>query len=1595
MIDLSSFGFTFVTTQSPWVINPSVVTNPYPYSTLLYLTWYDYYGVYGEYSRWFAPGESRQMYAELLGPYFGGISDGSRAKHINGLGIWRVDSIPLPPPPPPAPPPPPPIEEKFAICQSGSIYSPVNAELSFGINDNDWTDNSGTFNIKLYNETERVTVLLDKNLDSSFPSWIKSYDLLANKRYYYTATGYVRNPITPFNISSGYQNYSVLGNTGIAGNQVTGLYTTTGYSVSNYVLNAAVGDYFAGTIVNPYSESITMEIEGTANNEFILNNLSIASATGSEIANLSFTSGLSANQSIPYYFRNSNNGGVAGGQLDISFKKSISQFLETGFYIYGLISKVSYAASLQNNSICNLSINCNDTGIILPAPPSIVSGQPRATGNGNIYFNLNSSGSFCSNGTGELSKLYSLEYQTNVSALSELNINKSISEIGKANSDYMVYAYYNTGTATNLYSYATGYQEVSSPTTYLTGYATGITGYVTGSGLILNKVVSATDGSIISCYESGVISVTSMSGVVTGITGYITGVAAPTSGIVRYLNYLLPTGVLATQLTQPDLELYVYNSGELIEYNDDWNTSRFYSYIQQTYNNSGNKFLRLTDTSPVGIYHADALNNSEFNIRIKNKSSDSIPNALVNVGMLLNNDLYPVYSRYNEPMKEAWTIYNVSGGTNSKNVISFAIDIASGYINTGKRIAATSLNLEPAIYTTGVDIRKQQVTYCIALDGCSADAGKEPQDLSLCWTGEAPPNAQYDAFLSGVLNKFASEPYTEYDPPNPFRLQTGVVPALFKYWSGELSYNGMQSGDKVKFELYPFDYTGLYRQYFSTAPLYPTTGVTLTHSVDFTGIHGLVSGLNSKLSGVSYPVWYPYGCVSGSGLQGIYIDGPLLSAYVVSGISGASDIVAFQSLRNNTGFKMSVDLSYPRIKYPDYKDSTVFLKPSTIRLQGSNNKTSWTDLYTASNIDWNNIEPTRLEVTGAMTGINDEIFDESLEEEAGDTVSIDGLLSTGFETIYSFTQSGVIKTKDKFCPPSPYERTIEIIRLTGVPPGTVLDGASCLPKELEQGESGTSPESSGANSQSTEPERYISLLRTGWNLSESYVGQPLTGISYNYYRVHFSGLEATAKWNEEIANNFLVKGINLYSCDALSINNHTGSPLCVIGSNYSGQIEGTVSVPLTGLLVDIISPADSGVYRLDNELVMMKISGYQSGSLIKFNNRSGRLLSNSGTGFLTDSITGTGCFTTGIADWFYNPSTEVVSFEQGFSTCISGSGRFTGQYIRLKPAYVNQELWNGGSFDGVFNVNINTGVFFTGFINTELPAYGITGIYNLTGSINGYAASGYYQAISGITFNTSGLNLMSDWVAGGATGYKNATAYLNYGTPQIFDYISINNKTVSYNSDTANYQSPDFFYSSGDLLNTINSYPIDFQVSAHVEAGLIKLTSLVSGETGNLIQVSAGQGDNTGTLFPTAYSTALTGGANFYRKLYATGIYTGLLSQVYLSTGYYYANDASGNLTGIINSYQGRRDFSGVWDIGTGNFHTGYSDFLLDNRLVTPFKYESVVGGTGYARTPSVFDIQLVYGNLYSVSSQSDVAKLTITGIGTNSGIVYYITGVN
>ena len=58
-------------------------------------------------------------------------------------------------------------------------------------------------------------------------------------------------------------------------------------------------------------------------------------------------------------------------------------------------------------------------------------------------------------------------------------------------------------------------------------------------------------------------------------------------------------------------------------------------------------------------------------------------------------------------------------------------------------------------------------------------------------------------------------------------------------------------------------------------------------------------------------------------------------------------------------------------------------------------------------------------------------------------------------------------------------------------------------------------------------------------------------------------------------------------------------------------------------------------------------------------------------------------------------------------------------------------------------------------------------------------------------------------MAGGATGYKNSTAYLNFGSPLDFSWISVNNKTMIYTTNSGIYAEPDYYFGYNSLIESI------------------------------------------------------------------------------------------------------------------------------------------------------------------------------------------------
>lgn len=1044
---------------------------------------------------------------------------------------------------------------------------------------------------------------------------------------------------------------------------------------------------------------------------------------------------------------------------------------------------------------------------------------------------------------------------------------------------------------------------------------------------------------------------------------------------------------LASRITDPKIAVESNDDG-FSDYNNNWRSNNRYLNISGAY-------PALSDADAGIFYSITGSHSYTYDISPGAKSTNSgyakFETSLYSTGNIpISNYVAELASWASYDLGSSGTSAH-SGDSTNYGVVSWAIELANDlYVSGAELYTGAAPLLDSYIYTSGTDIRETYIQYCLDSNAVEC-ATKEVNDKAICYTGVIT-GATYSGYLSSVKSQFKNSLLTPYDGSSSMEyIDNQSIEQIFGYWSGRLEYNDFYSGDRVYFELYPFDYTGVYSKIFYKAPPINSTGFYLQYPEDFSNIDQLVDGLNTRLNSgtnglINYPVWYNYPCIFGSGNVGIYITGSLLSAEKKN-----EHLIEFQSLRNvKSGYDIYLELVQRPVTIPN-ANKLKYLLPTYVELQGSYDDATWYPIDTKTNVDWTGLEPTTIIKTGLFNESGVSVF--PLYETGIDPfIDILDVSESGqYITLDSFIQSGYYSKSDK-CSPEFFSRQIDIVYPSGFP-ATVKPCSALTGESGESGQKDTDTSVVNPNA----PVFSYDILRTGWNI-DSGSNKTLAYFpyyDYSHYRVYLSGFNSFNTGNCPVSNKFIVNNINLFYGTSGVIANHTGADQCVIGANYTLDVQGVIPVIITGDASGLITLSDSGVKVFDNVKISAPISGLSSGDYIKFNKRSGKLVVDRGTGFITDSITGSGTFSTGISDWFYNTGNSEVTFYKEFEQSINGTGRFSGHYTRLKPQFVNQQLAMGGFLNQTFSVNITTGISFTGLLLADLPENNLTGYYKVTGHINEQSTSGYYQLITGASFDAGGLGLLIDYVDGGATGYKNSVGYLNYGVPQAFDYISINGKTVSFNSDTSNYQTPDYFATSGDLIATINSNPLDFAVTSRVENGKIRIDSLLSGELGNDIELSYGRGDNTGELYPTFDSSSLTGGLNYYSKITATGIFTGNLSQVFLSTGYYTVNDATGNLTGTIDSYQGVRDFSGIWNISTGNFHTGYSNFLVDGKLVSPSSYNSIVGGSDSFKSPSTIDFILLYSDLFSANNNSDIAKITISGVGTNSGISYYINGVS
>jgi len=363
---------------------------------------------------------------------------------------------------------------------------------------------------------------------------------------------------------------------------------------------------------------------------------------------------------------------------------------------------------------------------------------------------------------------------------------------------------------------------------------------------------------------------------------------------------------------------------------------------------------------------------------------------------------------------------------------------------------------------------------------------------------------------------------------------------------------------------------------------------------------------------------------------------------------------------------------------------------------------------------------------------------------------------------------------------------------------------------------------------------------------------------------------------------------------------------------------------------------------------------------------------------------------------FYDPDTFTVSFYKDYSYIVTGSNLWMSNFNVVNPIassitetpgifILNKVLNNGSGYAFSTQTVIASG----NIPNVKLPRKNLTGTALLTGFLTGKVLeidSGIYifnQIVTG-----SGINAKQSY----ATGYLNAFNYLNYNTPEEFDFISIEDpindtlSTFTYSTGEL-FNPPLYFNSLATLNNIINSGSGSYGVYSEIVGSKLKLTSSTSGESGNLISIQTIGSAGTPTLQTGNY---LLSGISYYQPLNSTGIFYAQVYGIILATGLMrknYINAITGNMTGIL----GNKTFLNTWNIYTSDNSTSY--VYLNN-------YTSLTSNTGINYNTNYIDesanylynINVRYNNINN-NIYDDIAQLKIT-LNNEQQIIINLTGV-
>jgi len=590
----------------------------------------------------------------------------------------------------------------------------------------------------------------------------------------------------------------------------------------------------------------------------------------------------------------------------------------------------------------------------------------------------------------------------------------------------------------------------------------------------------------------------------------------------------------------------------------------------------------------------------------------------------------PLVTKYAPTDNKAWATYNIESGmvNNTKNIFAYSFQFVDTVTTreSGIIIKSTEIIQDPLqkyketlypILNTGFDTSfSKYIGFCFSRLDCGTSQSQPQENVEECYTGTAITGKEYADFVSEVKAKYQSQIFrNEFDTASNISISSGIsISGLFVEQTGSIVFNNFFTGESIKFELYPYDYTGLYRSYhLGNDPIYPPYSFEITYPYDFTDINSLTNQLNTRLRNMTWPTWYPYECLSGEA-SGVFITGALMSFQVFSGLETGdknyNQIIHFRSLRNLTsGYKITLNVIdreqyIEELRLQQFRKGFSYLIPNVVELQGlTGNRWMVLDRKSGLYNSLTGLEPTLIPLDGDpnifvqdadlnfvnssdITGSGESPPSEELEEI---------FISGGFQTLNVFRQKG-FNGGAAYCPVSNWEKDISIVRPTGWPSGFNPCGPM---KSIESGikeKGGEELEPSGKDDPKIE--LFLAVKRTGWLFEPTgkYLNC-LTAPDYNLEKVKFSkyrfvlrdfsGLQPTPENVYLIPKNEVyVNNINLWSLQPAPISSHSGSAQCLIGSDFIVDIQDIIGLNFDYDFEYSITGEDrSGIYKSLDQII--------------------------------------------------------------------------------------------------------------------------------------------------------------------------------------------------------------------------------------------------------------------------------------------------------------------------------------------------------------------------------------------------------------------------